>query len=628
MLSGLAQRTARSPQPHGSAIPGGNWDATKVDASVELLQASFQLAYFILPDRSTAIDILVRALEKLRVRSRREIKRLYWRDKHAERPVRRIAHSDLDMLQWLIMFESEEDERAQERAGNPSLRSMAIRYIKHLVQVTTALSSFYVNVGLTRLLHNYTTAEAQRIYEMLMCRYPGPDEYRRAKAALMDKMSQRFAGFVKITRVEHGELRFETFEDQKRWAGLVDDCLRSFTPWSTQGHCSQFVTANGGNTKVASTYRAADTDQNEMEMRCCHILIEPACYSGLLKEMAFDPPATKLALPRFVMTEKQEKNSDNGTQPLRPPDLSQDDLDKIQRRLAATDARRRNINPRIVTIVIDGVEQTQLDLAQKTQLQIGLEAGASLIEIRGEDERGELLLATHLVSYVNNEFEFSRATATFAHGGLKLGVTPIATLGQGPPRALLSLNYRPDFQFTRPWTAWRDFRSPWRTIRAYALAGLAIALIGWGVAGAFYAHRVKVLEQQLQHAHGNQQQLLPTAARAIVSYTLTRDDQRVRGVETAGIPEISLRLHSSAVSLELPLPQTVEARSYSAELKTFTADRTLMTQNYLQPTRTDAGWVVEIVLPADLLKPDTYYTVHLHSPDRADHFTFRVVADK
>lgn len=628
MHSGLAQRMARSPQPHGSGVPGGNWDATKVDAPVELLQASFQLAYFIFPDRSTAIDILVRALEKLRVRSRREIKRLYWRDKHAQRPVRRIARSDVDMLQWLIMFESEEDERAQERAGNPSLRSMAIRYIKHLVQVTTALSSFYVNVGLTRLLRNYSTIEAQRIYEMLMCRYPGPDEYRRAKAALMDKMNQRFAGFVKITRVEHGELRFETFEDQKRWAGLVDDCLRSFTPWSTQGHSSQFVTANGGNIKVASTYRAADTDQNEMEMRCCRILIEPACYSELLKEMAFDPPATKLALPRFVMTEKQEKSGDNRTQPRRPPELSQEDLDKIQRRLAATDARRRNINPRLVTIVIDGVEHTQLDLTQKRQVQIEVEAGASLVEIRGEDDRGDLLLATHLISYANDVFELSKATAVLNKGKLKLGITPIATPGQEPPRAMLSLNYHPKFQLTRLSTAWRDFPKSGRTIRSYAFAGLAMALIGWGVAGAFYTHKVKVLEQKLQQAHRDQQQLLPTAARAIISYTLTPDDQTVRGVETAGIPEISLRFHSPAVSLELPLSRTTEAPSYSAELKTFTGDRTLMTQNFLQPTRTKAGSVVEIVLPADLLKADTYYTVHLHSSDTTDHFTFKVVADQ
>jgi hypothetical protein len=35
------------------------------------------------------------------------------------------------------------------------------------VQITTPYSSFYVNVGLTRLLYNYSTSEAQRIYEML-----------------------------------------------------------------------------------------------------------------------------------------------------------------------------------------------------------------------------------------------------------------------------------------------------------------------------------------------------------------------------------------------------------------------------------------------------------------------------
>jgi hypothetical protein len=625
MRSDVTRRITESPQPNGSGIPGGNWDATKVDASDGLLQASFQLAYFIFPDRSAAIDIVVRALEKLRVRSRREIKRLYWRDKHAERPVRRIARSDVDMLQWLIMFESEEDEKAQELAGNPSLRSMAIRYIKQLVQVTTAFSSFYVNVGLTRLLRNYSTAEAQRIYEMLTSRYLGPDEYRRAKAALMEKVSQRFAGFLKITRVEHGELRFETFEDQARWVGLVDDCLTTFTPWSTQGHCSQFLVARGGNTNMASVSRAADTDLNELEMRCCHILIEPACYSGLLKEMALDPPATKLALPRFLMTEKQEKSGDNGTQPRRPPELSQEDLGKIQRRLAATDARRRNINPRIVTIVIDGVEHVQFDFTQKRQHQIEIESGASLIEIRAEDDRGDLILATHFLTYANNTFEFSRDTAVLSKGKLKFEVTPIANTADGPPRAMLSLKYHPRFQLTRPLMAWRDFRNSRPTIRSYAFAAVAMAIIGCVVASLFYAHKIKVLERELQQAHRNQQQLAPTAARAIISYTLTRDDQRVRGTETAGIPEISL-LHSPAVSLELPLPPTAEARSYNAEVKTFTGDQTLMTQNFLQAMRTDEGPVVAIVLSADLLKADTYYTVHLHSSDRIDHFTFKVVA--
>jgi hypothetical protein len=158
MRNQLPQGFTQSAQSYGSSIPGRNWDATKVDAPVELRRASFQLAYFIFPDHATAIGILVRALDKLRIQSRREMKRLYWRDKHAERPLRRIARSDLDMLQWLIMLEAEKDERTQERAGNASLRNMAIRYIKHLVQITTPYSSFYVNVGLTRLLYNYSTA--------------------------------------------------------------------------------------------------------------------------------------------------------------------------------------------------------------------------------------------------------------------------------------------------------------------------------------------------------------------------------------------------------------------------------------------------------------------------------------
>jgi len=155
-----------------------------------------------------------------------------------------------------------------------------------------------------------------------------------------------------------------------------------------------------------------------------------------------------------------------------------------------------------------------------------------------------------------------------------------------------------------------------------------MALIGWGVAGAFYSHKVKELEQKLEHARQNQQQLSPTAARAIISYALIRDDQRVSGSETIDIPEISLHLHSPAISLELPLTSTNGAASYSAELKAFTGDQTLMTQNFLQPTRTENGSIVEIVVPVDLLKADTYYSVHLQSSARTDRFTFRVVDNR
>jgi hypothetical protein len=622
MASGQSQRITGPRRWQALAPPSRNWDATRAGASAEVLQRGFELAYFLIPDRLTALDVLIRALEKVRVGSRRELKRLYWRDKHADRPVRRIARSDLDMLQWMIMLESEQEERAQERSCATSIESMVVRYIKHLVQITTALSSFYVNIGVTRLLHNYSTSEAQRAYELLTSRYLGPDEYRRAKSVLMDKLNQRFTGFLKTTRVDRGELRFEIFEDQGPWIQLVSDCLQAFTPWSTQGSCAQFVNTNGGKTKL----RSAHADRNENELRCCHILIEPTCYTRLLEDLAFDPAKTMLALPRFVMPDNQQKKDDTNAPPPHPPELSQEEMDQIHRRLANTDARRRTINPRTVAIVIDGVEHMQFDLSHKTELEIALEAGASLIEVRGKDAGGDLLLATHPISYVNDQFELSTAKAALKVGTLEFKVTPIATLTQGPPRAIVSLNYQPKFQWAHPWTAMLQLRTSARAIRTYALTGLMGALVVWGVTSAYYSRRLKVLEESLQKEHRDQQQLLPTAARAIISYTLIRDDQRVRGSDTAGIPEISLRLHSPAISLQLPVVQASAASSsYSAELKTFTGDQTLMTQNFLRPAWKENGPAVETVVPSDLLRADRYYTVYLHSPDRVDRFTFKVV---
>lgn len=577
-----------------------------------LLERGFQLAFFLLPERATAINILTGALEKLKVQSRREIKRLYWRDKHPEHPVRRMARNYEDMLQWLIMFESERYERAQEEIGNASLRSMVTRYIKYLIQVTTALSSFYANVAVMRLLHSYSTAETQRAYETLTNRYPGADEYRRAKAVLMDKVSRRFEGLLRTTRVEHGELRFEVGGDQGLWKELTEECLTTFTPWSTQGLCSRLANRE--------TATAPDADRNELEWS--HSFIDPACFRRLVRHLSLDAPEARLALPRFVMSEKRENNSDSNKKSdlMRPPSLAPEDLDEIERRLASRDARRQKINPRFVTLLVDGVERKQFDLIETKQVQLDLEPGASLIEIWGRDELGELLLATHVVPYAESAVDSSRGAVAVGKGTLRFDIAAGAT--DASSRARLTVDYNPKLQWG--WLT-QTYRRR-KTIAGYAIAGLTLALAGWGIASAFYAHRIKVLEQRLKQAHGEERQLPPTTARAILSYKLTPDDQWVRGPGMTGIPEISLLRDSPAIGLELPLSGTQESGVISAELKTFSGDLSLLTINFLKATRTNAGSSVEIVVPNDLLKADTYYTVHLHTPERTDRFTFKVVA--
>jgi hypothetical protein len=109
---------------------------------------------------------------------------------------------------------------------------------------------------------------------------------------------------------------------------------------------------------------------------------------------------------------------------------------------------------------------------------------------------------------------------------------------------------------------------------------------------------------------------------------LTADDQRIRAVGEEGVPEISLRLHSPAITLDLALPKAADAHSFTAELKPFAGDHVLMTQNFVEPTSAEDHKVVEIVVPAVLLRADNYYTVELHSAGRSDRFSFKVVSGK
>jgi hypothetical protein len=621
MGNGQLERRVPSLQLRTLSLPAINWDVTKGEAPPELLQAGVELAYFLVSDRSAAIQILTRALDKLRVGSRRELKRLYWRDKHAQRPIRRISRNDVDMLQWLILCETEQEERAEERTGTISPAAMTMHYIKYLVQITTSLSSFYVNVGISRLLHSYSTSEAQRIYERLTSTFLGADEYRRAKSALMDRISQRFAGLVKMTRVDHGELRFETSENQEQFAEVLADSLRAFTPWSMRASCVQFAPANGSEIGPSFPFWGDKANQNEIELRSCHILIHPTCYSRLMQELAFELPEKRLALPRFQMPDKEYR--DDNSHPPNPPVLSQEDINQIQRRLAVTDMRRRNIKARRVTIFIDGAEHSQVDLSKQSQLQIELEAGASLIEVRGDDERGELLLATHVISYARGTFDQSRATAALTSGKLKFEVTPVAASGQGTPRAIFSLVFHSRTHWMSAWLGWRDFARLQWPVSAYAI-GLATALIGAGITGAIYSHKLKLLQGELQQAQRRLEQFSSMSAPAIISYRLSSDDRRVRGSGTEGIPEISLRLHSPVIRLQLALGPR-QGESYKAELKTFNGDQTVLTQNVVRPVPDDSSRAVDVIIPTDLLTPDLYYTVYLHGFDRTDHFTFKVV---
>ena len=405
--------------------------------SIDLFERAFQLAYFIFPNRSAAIDIVASAMGRLGSQCRREQRRLYWRDKRPPNAIRRMTRTDLDVLQWLILYESESHEKEQELTRRPSLNDLAIRYVKHLVRVTTAMSSLYVAVGLNRLLYDYTTSETQRVYESVTRRRLGADRYRRVKSALLNSLQQRFGELLTTASTQRGEVRFEPLEDQSSWMPLVNECLRFFTPWSTNGVCSRLSIVDHSDRKCLFGNMGAEWDYDLTELNCCHILIEPACCRRILSALKFDPPETRLALPKFGI----DGGAGGGPNGWRVPGLSLEERMQIAKCLGATEQRRQNIHARSITIVVDGIKHAELDLGRARQLRSELEQGAKLIEILAQDEAGELLLGSHFIDYENGSFTFSRGTLSFNNGKLELLVCP--TAGSSETGMVFVLNYEP-----------------------------------------------------------------------------------------------------------------------------------------------------------------------------------------
>lgn len=602
-----------------------------MNAAEDLTERGFQLAYFIFPDRAEAVRILTSAINKLKAQRGRESRRAYWRDKYLKRAITRITREEGDTLQWLIFYESDAPEKAQETLHLATLKDMLLRYIKNLVRVTSAMSSFHVNIGLHRLVHNYSTAEAQQVYESVTDRYLGADEYRRAKSVLMTKLEERFGAMLKTCRTQHGEMRFESADQQDVWLDLVNTCLKEFTPWSTSNACPVPLNFGEAGRTLPSRLSGADAgeaDQNEIEINRCHAFIDPACYGRLVHALAIEPPSKKLDLPRFYMTTSDSsKHADGPPQPLSPQER------KTIAEFTATQAdRRRKTKPENLFAVIDGKQLAQFDLAGKATRQFEIIEGAELLEIWTHPEGEPLLLATHRIAYSGAQ-GIAPAAFSFTLPGraeLALQISGSIDSPDGPRKAVVSLNYNP-----RP----RVAGNAWLPAAPkFAVASAALIALGWFLAIA--AHRQTFTGQPRSAQSAPMNAPTPTPAPTEMAkkqstpvYRLMSDDLMIRGTGASEMPTVVVPQQPALLQVELPVSPEDAGRTFQAGLKPFLKGGEILTENKLKAHPADGGTaVITFWMPSNFLQPNTDYVVDLrYQPSKGTmegigSYSFRAVA--
>ena len=370
----------------------------------DLLDAAFELAFFIHQDRSIALAICRDAMQKLEVAASAQIKRLYYRPRKrtGEGPLRqgrsRASWGDRHLLQRLTYFESEAWERQGEVRDPESLTEddLLLRFLKHLCQITMKRNSFYASIALGRIVHAYSTADTMGLYDAIApegCERKQSDYFRSRKAQLLDEVRARFGELLSIVRGPHQEDRIETREATAQKAAWARECLRVLTPWATP--CWGKEETSSG--KRRRNRFAREQDEDSQEARRFHALFHPPCFTGLTRLLRLPDPAGRLAIPRFHVGEKPPAQGGGGRDD-RSARLNPEERAEIQRQLSEESRRRRDFPTRFLRVLVDGRERVRIDPRASSVARLSLEDSAEMIEVRATVPDGEILLAVHALA--------------------------------------------------------------------------------------------------------------------------------------------------------------------------------------------------------------------------------------
>jgi len=360
----------------------------------EWLNKAFQLAFFIHGERETAKRIAVSAMNKLEIASNAQFKRYYYTP-NATRS--RVSFNDLQLLQRLVLVESEIFEREKEQSENADEKSLLKHFIKHLVRIALKRNSFYVTLGISRILHNYGTNDAMEIYNVIVQdpeRVHDDYYYRSRKGVLMKELKARFDKLLETVKVNRGEERFLSKNEDENLSKIVRECLNFFTPWNSSCAIPEKFNPLDDIIKPFYFNKKDPDEEHRIEINRIHAALHPECFKSLTEALNLPSSEEKMEIPKFMINNRTVNFDDN--YPTIPPDLERDELEQIKEILAAQAESRKAMTANLLRVAADGANAAQINLNEANSVNFDLDENAELIEVFGDEGT---LLATHLLSF-------------------------------------------------------------------------------------------------------------------------------------------------------------------------------------------------------------------------------------
>lgn len=406
----------------------------------EWLDKAFRLAFFLHNDRETAKKIAASAMSKLEAASNAQFKRYYYnptgRAENSRAARSRVSLNDLQLLQRLVFVESEIFEREKETSEQNLLKF----FIKHLVRISLKRNSFYVALGISRILHNYGTADAMEIYNIIVQdpeRVHDDYYYRSRKGVLMKELKARFGELLQIVKVNRGEERFDAKINNEKLCETANESLKTFTPWNSS--CAIPDKFNPFNDIIkAFHFDKKDPDEeHRIEVNRIHAALDPECFLRLTNALKLPSSEEKMEIPKFMLTENQTNFDDKDWR--NPPSLEADELKQIKEVLATQAENRKAMSAGFLRVVADGETLSEINLAETDSASLSLDESAELIEVYGENET---LLAAHLLSFTElQNGDFSDILTLEKGQKITFNFAPVLDKYGEPEKINLVVNY-------------------------------------------------------------------------------------------------------------------------------------------------------------------------------------------
>ncbi|HEY5883588.1 MAG TPA: hypothetical protein VIT88_02830 [Pyrinomonadaceae bacterium] len=385
---------------------------------------AFELAYYIHVNKEVAFFIAEDALDGLSLmlgyhqknRKASYSLRGFLKSGERTRPLRKtVTLNEPQMLQWLVYKESEVWERQTERGEGlyqPTEEDLIVRYLVHLILLSLRSGSFYVTLAVGPLLYQFDRRETRLFYDVLTqsdsARMKDTNYIGKRRLELLEKVARRFGDMVQVVTNPGNEKLLVMQATTEEMFEVVAETLRRLTPWET--HC--LLKPGFDVIDIPGLYfsEANAPDEDVIEMNRIHTVVDPTCLAifaqGLSRYVRtlpegdqdnscrYDLLETRLKIPKFFNVPVGPSRGDR----FQSPKLAEEDRIRLQRTLNARAHRRKGFNPQQLSIYIDDVLTCSFDPHKSTSGHCVIRSGASLVEVRGKDAAGELLLATLLLT--------------------------------------------------------------------------------------------------------------------------------------------------------------------------------------------------------------------------------------